>query len=432
MVGYYAPPLPALFHVPIVRLTAKNVSSLPAIDGRLTDYGDALLPGFVLRVTPGGHRAYGIRWKGRRMSVGRVDRVALVDARAFARKALERTDRGLGPDPLSPLRGGLTVAQLVERCLEDLQIRPATRLEWERLLKRELAPAFGQRQAAELSRADVRRWTRSVRERSGWTANHAFGLLRRAYSWALQEELVEVSPCQGMAKPYRTSASERVLSAEELWALVRVLDRAPARRRAEADATRLLLLTGVRTAAVLGLRREELHELEGAEPRWVVPGGPVGRSKSGRAHVVPLSPAAVEVLSRHLGQEQRVFAVTSDRSDGRLFWRSQWRVWLQRRVARTLNARRRRAGLPPEPVPRWTLHGLRHSLATHLREDLSVAPDVVSLLLGHAVQGPAVSRVYDRAQMLGERRRALEAWAGWLEGLQRPSDDAGRLLSFPG
>ena len=79
-----------------------------------------------------------------------------------------------------------------------------------------------------------------------------------------------------------------------------------------------------------------------------------------------------------------------------------------------------------------TVHGLRHSLATHLREDLAIPPDVVSLILGHAVQGPAVSRIYDRAQRLGERRRALEAWAAWLERLQRAPEDRGRMLRFPG
>lgn len=83
-------------------------------------------------------------------------------------------------------------------------------------------------------------------------------------------------------------------------------------------------------------------------------------------------------------------------------------------------------------MERWTVHGLRHTLATHLREDLEVAPDIVSLILGHVIRGPQASRVYDRAERLPERRRALEAWARWLEALQRPSEGPGRILTFPG
>src|SRR3972149_10383720 len=64
--------------------------------------------------------------------------------------------------------------------------------------------------------------------------------------------------------------------------------------------------------------------------------------------------------------------------------------------------------------PRWTIHGLRHTIATHLVEDLGTSRNVVSLILGHALSGPRVTRVYDRAEMLPERRAAAGRWAEWV------------------
>ena len=67
------------------------------------------------------------------------------------------------------------------------------------------------------------------------------------------------------------------------------------------------------------------------------------------------------------------------------------------------------------PMPRWTIHNLRHTIGTHLRETFGVSSEVVSLILGHTPPGSRVSRVYNRADLLQERRAALVAWADWLE-----------------
>jgi integrase len=64
-------------------------------------------------------------------------------------------------------------------------------------------------------------------------------------------------------------------------------------------------------------------------------------------------------------------------------WSSRWIDSFRRRVERirrTAAYRRREAYAP---MPRWKVHGLRHTLATHLREDLGVSRDVVQLILMH-------------------------------------------------
>jgi hypothetical protein len=46
--------------MPVVKLNARNIRTLPAVAGVRTDYRDHLLPGFFLRVTARGTRSFGI------------------------------------------------------------------------------------------------------------------------------------------------------------------------------------------------------------------------------------------------------------------------------------------------------------------------------------------------------------------------------------
>ena len=255
-----------------------------------------------------------------------------------------------------------------------------------------------------------------------YTANRAFELLRRIYSWAVGRDLIPGTPFAGLEKPAEEASSERVLSRPELRALLRALERCPrespfygAMWNVYADAARLLLLTLVRRSAVLGMRRAELQDMDGADPRWVVPGGAEGRSKSGRAHVVPLSTQAVAVLRRRLEAvtTEHLFPVGRYKAgeDRSATWPSGFVEDLR---AETLRQFQSESG-EKAVMARWRVHDLRHSAATHLREDLGASSEVVSLLLGHTPPGPRVSRIYNRAELLPERRAALVAWAAWLD-----------------
>ncbi len=411
--------------MPVVRLTSTNVHTLAAVDGKRTDYADALLPGLVLRVSPNGVRSWSVlfsRGHGRagrrtvRVTLGKLDRIPLQQAKEDARKILEAG--------AAPASSGLTVEALVNRALADLELRPTTRHEWERLAKKELIPGLGARPAAELERGDVRAWLREIGRRSHVTSNRALTVLRRAYSWGIAEELVKTSPCVGLVKLYEEQASERVLNADELRRLLGALARLRDSWPAYADATLLLLLTAVREAAVLGLRRDELQSLDGREALWILP---AERSKSGRTHHVPLSPAAVAVVRRRLaavdeafGEErkmQHLFPVGGRRAgeDRPMTWSSNW--------VEQLRDQMRPVGEDCTPGPfdaRWTIHGLRHTAGTHLVEDLGTPLHVASLLLGHTAPGPRVTGIYVRAELLPERRAALERWAAWLEQLATP------------
>ncbi len=424
--------------MPRLRLTAQHVETLPAKGGKRTDYSDSICPGLVLRVSPSGVRSWSVlvpRGSGRagrrvvRVTIGKAgERWSLAAAREEARKILEH-----GP----PTGAGLTVAKLVERALADLDLAPTTRREWKRLAEKEIVPGLGSQPAAELERAEIRAWLREIGLRSKVTSNRAFTVLRRCYSWALAEEVVRTSPLAGLTKLYAERPSARVLTLDELRRMVGALARLREAWPGYSDATLLLLLTMVRESALIGMRRDELRDLDGTEPTWTVP---PERSKSGREHVVPLSPAAVRVIERRLAAVDALSGPDDERlehlfpvggaaagEDRAMTWSSNWIAELLAEMRPVVEAPAGGLALGPEDPP-WTIHGLRRTAATHLVDDLGVPFHVVSLLLGHAMPGPRVSLIYVRAELLAERRAALARWAEWLERLAEPGARPARIL----
>jgi integrase len=158
---------------------------------------------------------------------------------------------------------------------------------------------------------------------------------------------------------------------------------------------------------VLGMRRSELEDLEGKEPRWTIPGGFAGRSKSGRPHVVPLSDQALAIIQRRMEEIalDTLFPPNRIAEAEFMTWSSRFVRELRAKTEAVLQA----------PMPRWTVHNLRHTVGTHMREDLGISSEVVSLILAHAPPGSRVTRVYNRAELLPERREALLAWGSWLD-----------------
>jgi integrase len=424
------------------------------------DLYDSKVTGLMLRVTPAGFKTWALLYRAngrkRRYTLGpyksegvRGKAFTLAGARDEAEKLLARVR--LGGDPqdtrlgarnearrrvaeerkLRSEGGPLTVGRLVDRCLDALPLRPKTEREWRRLAKKEIN-RLGTRLATELSKAEVREWSRGIVRRSHYTANRAFEVLRRAYTWGLDEDLVVTTPFLGLAKPGTEHESERVLSTEEISAVWRALDaleaeagtpqegvpektveRRARERRAYVDAVRLLFLTGVRRDMVTGAREDEFDGLDGMAPLWTIPGGFSGRSKSGHAHVVPLSPAAAIIIQRRLATVTgealfpvtRRGPVTNGDADAAMTWSSRF----------ISEFRAKADDLYGSELPRWTIHGFRHTIATHLRADLGVSSEVVSLILGHSPPGPRVTRIYNRADLLPERASALATWSQWIE-----------------
>lgn len=158
-------------------------------------------------------------------------------------------------------------------------------------------------------------------------------------------------------------------------------------------AIRLLLLLGQREMEVVGMRWADL-DLDGA--LW---SQPPERTKAGRAVLVPLPPAAVDILRalpRKSPDQPTVFVGKPRGAQGG-------------RQTRSIVAHaKQRLDLMMPDLAAWRIHDLRRTVRTGLSR-LRVPPHIAELVLGHAVRG--VQRVYDQYDYLDERREALTRWA---------------------
>jgi integrase len=161
-------------------------------------------------------------------------------------------------------------------------------------------------------------------------------------------------------------------------------------------ALKLLPLTFVRPGE---LRLAEWSEFNLKAAEWRIP---AARMKMRELHVVPLSSQALALLKDlHVltGSGRLVFP--SIRSEDRAI------------SDNTLNAALRRLGFAGDEM---VAHGFRSMASTCLNEQ-GWHPDLIELQLAHAERNESRG-AYNRAQRLPERRRMMQAWADYLDGLR--------------
>jgi integrase len=162
-------------------------------------------------------------------------------------------------------------------------------------------------------------------------------------------------------------------------------------------ALQLLPLVFVRSGELRGAEWPEF-DLDAAE--WRIP---AERMKMGAEHLVPLSRQAVSILLD-------LYAVTGS---GRYVFPGV-RTASRPMSENTVNAALRRMGFDKDTM---TGHGFRAMARTMLDEVLHERPDFIEHQLAHAVRDPN-GRAYNRTTHLPERRRMMQAWADYLDGLK--------------
>jgi integrase len=386
-----------------MKLTARNIFTLPARGDTRVDYVDEILPGFGLRVSPTGTRAFTVTYsqngKVRRYTIGRTPPLSLADARDIARRI--QADAVKGADPQAEKiaarkklsQGMLSFGELCERFLseaktrDNLPLRPTTLYNWRNIVKAEILPALGGWAPEDITRRDVRDLVEGLAEEHPYWANRVFEVIRRVFSWALEKELLAASPCVGLKKPGGEKARDRVLSSEEIRSVWAGLEN----EARVGDAIRLLFYTAARPREML---QASWPELDLEERMWRVPSD---RMKGRQPHSVPLSTSAMAILFGLGPGAGSQWLFPSPTTTGRLVT-----------VAKALRRIRQRTGVS------FQLRDIRRTVRTRLRE-MGVLQDVSEAILSHTP--PRLVRTYDRYEPIPEMRAALEAWGARLHGI---------------
>ena len=375
-----------------VSFTARGVGRI-APEPQPVDWFDVTTPGLALRVMPGGARTwYAFYRKGkvtRRVKLGTWPALGLSTARRIARQTRVRVETE-GADPAHErhaARAVFTVGDLAQIYIEQYaKLRKKSWREDQWKLAKYILPAWTSRPVTEITRMDVHELLDViVADGSPVQANRVQALISKLWAFAVDRGYVEANPCYRMAKPAPERARSVVLTDDDLRTLWSSLD---AHSGDAADTIRLRLLTGQRGGDVHRMRWADV-DLQATV--WTIP---AEQAKNARAHRVPLTTPAFDVLScRH---------ATRRPDDPRVFPG----FYHQRKDLRSLSHIHK-------DTYRW--HDLRRTVATRLAA-LGVSEGTISRVLGHAQRG-ITATVYNWHSYDAEKRRALDQWAHALRDL---------------
>lgn len=218
--------------------------------------------------------------------------------------------------------------------------------------------------------ADLTAYMASKRDDKASTANRRLTVFKRFYRYALRQHLVEQDPCLKLRAAKQAQRFPKVLSEEQITALLNTPDTAEALGLRDRTMLELMYASGLRVSEIVSLKTVALGLNEGVVR--------VVNGKGGKERLVPFGAEAGEWLRRYLQEARPVL----------LEGKTCQEVFVGRHTGSGLTRQafwsiiKRYAQLADIKVP-LSPHTLRHAFATHL---LNHGADlrVVQLLLGHA------------------------------------------------
>ncbi len=388
-----------------------NDTKLRNLKARPAPYRVADTNGLCIEVRPTGAKLwrYRYRYAGKASMVGLGDypAVSLAAARA-ERDRLRALVKG-GGDPAQARRieraaavsqAESTFAAIAEelrakRAREGLS--PASVARERRLIEKDMA-GIGRLPIANVTAPELLSALRKLEGRGVVeTAHRARSLAGRVFRYAIATGRAQRNPAddlRGALEQTTTRHLSSLTDPEEIAPLLRALHGYQG-TAVVAAALKLAPLVFVRPGELRRARWEDF-DLDAAEWRFTA-------SKTGTPHIVPLATQAVAIL-RELhpltGRGEYVFP--SVRSNKRPMSNN------------TVNVALRALGFDGDTM---TGHGFRAMARTVLDEVLGFRPDYIEHQLAHAVRDP-LGRAYNRTKHLPERRKMMQAWADYLDGLR--------------
>ncbi|MGN6227115.1 MAG: tyrosine-type recombinase/integrase [Dyella sp.] len=381
--------------------TAKPAASVQ----KLFDGG-----GLYLEVRPNGAKYWRLKYrfggKEKAISFGVYPDVGLAEARQRRDKARALLRDGLDPSAerkqqkrQARIEAINSFEAVAEQWLGKMagQWKPGHLERVRESFKQDIYPSIGGMPISQVGFAEVRDVVRAVEQRGALdVAGRVKQRVAAVFQFAMEEELCSSNPARELRVTLkgRRVTHRHAIGREDLPTFLADLDCAPGTVETLA-ATKLLLLTFVRTGE---LREARWSEIDFDTSTWRIP---AERMKMGQPHIVPLSTQAVAVF-------RELHEITGN---GELVFRSPNKprqALSENAVLFTLYRMGYRG--------RMTGHGFRALASTCLNE-MGWSPDVIERQLAH-IERNQVRAAYNRAQYLDDRRRMMQGWADYLDGVR--------------
>lgn len=370
--------------------------------------------GMYLLVTPKGQKwwRFDYRLNGKRytISLGVYDDVSLKTARERRSEARELVANGINP---SKARKDEKIERKRARNFKEVaeEWRARMALTWtpkhaDRVhsrLEAYVYPWLGSESIDTISAPALLEVLRRVESKGTYeTARKLRGYCGQIFRYAIASGLATRDVSQDLRGALAPKVTNHLASITEPKAIANLL-------RAIDDyngytVTRSALRFSVLTFARPGeIRQAEWSEIDWGAKEWRIP---AEKMKKRRPHVIPLSEQAIETLKELKPlTETGVFLFPGVRKRTRPMSDA------------TITNALRNMGYSGDEM---TAHGFRSMASTRLNE-MGWNSDAIERQLAH-VEGNAVRAAYNYAEHLGERRRMMQSWADYLDGLRANAD----------
>ncbi|MGR0304630.1 tyrosine-type recombinase/integrase [Acinetobacter beijerinckii] len=385
-------------------LTDAQVRKIKPLEKK-TKYADE--KGMYLEVTPSGgmHWRMKFRLNGKEniFSIGTYPETTLAQARRIRDEARLQIKDGTNPNEAKKQKKLQTEEStlfkvLAMQWMQDRKdaITEGTYLRDLSVFEKDLFPALGDMPIDQIKGKDVLACAKKIEERGALEmAKRSIPLTGRIFRYAIRKGIIENDPTPHLheaLKPRKVKHMAR-LDISEFPPFLERMDRYHGSILVK-TALQLMTLTFVRTTELLNM---EWNEIDFDNHLWRIP---AHKMKMALPHIVPLSRQAVELiegLRPITGNKQFVFynhSKAKPLSNNALL-----------SAIRTMGY-----------MGKMTGHGFRGLASTTLHEK-GYMHDAIEIQLAHTV-GNSVSQAYNHAQHLEYRKKMMQEWSDFINGLR--------------
>ena len=371
--------------------------------------------GLYLEIAPSGGKWWRLKYrfqgKEKRISLGTYPTVSLKDARERREQAKRLIEQGI--DPSNQRKEAKAAAAAIEQ--EQNTTFEAVARDWfskkrnawtpghqKKILSRlenQLFPFLGAKLFSSLEPGDFLAAIQKAESRGAIeTAHRLAQLCGQVSRYARIVGLTRYDVAAGLTEaltPVQTNHYATITDPTEVGHLLRAIDEY-AGEPSICFALKVLPFVFVRSVE---LRGAEWREFDFESATWIIP---AERMKMKRPHTVPLARQVISLLND----------LRNTTESGRYLFPSLFSASRPISDMGLLNALRR-MGYAKGVM---TIHGFR-SMASTLLNEQGYRADVIEAQLAHGEKN-AIRAAYNHAEYLPERRRMMQEWADYLDGLK--------------
>ncbi|MBU8870736.1 MAG: tyrosine-type recombinase/integrase [Gemmatimonadales bacterium] len=342
--------------------------------------------------------------KWRKYNIGRYPEVKLGDARTALTELQTAIENDIDPgdqkmEAKQEKKDAPTVDQVCRQYIEEVANKKKSGHEDKRYLESEVITRWGPRKVFTIKPKEIRAALKEVSERAPIASNRLLIYARLMFQFAVDQDYMEINPCAGIKPLNKQKSRQRVLSDSEIVAFWKNLEDIKCVNQVR-WVLRLALVTAQRIGEVRQMRWSDLETNATENAWWTVP---PEVAKNAKAHRVPLTPTALEIIDLARAKAKGSDFVFPGRDVDNAMGRNTPDQALRRQSDKL-------------GIENFHIHDLRRT-AGSVMTGMGIPRLTLAKVLNHGERG--VTAVYDRYAYDKEKRKALEKWDRRLRAIMR-------------